>query len=74
MIGFLLKLIWGNWQGIRHHRIFHKSNIAKNRVLIVVAGPLDAHALAGAIDVLKGEAHARRYARKKTPLLKEDAA
>lgn len=76
MIGFILKLLFGDMEPgqIVKRRIFHKFDMAKNRVVIVVAGPLDAHTLAGAIDVLRGDAHARRYARKKTTLLKEDAA
>ena len=75
---FLMRLFFRHMKAgqIEHKRIFHKSNVAKNRVVIVVAGPLDAHTLAGAIDVLRGDAHARRYARKKTPLFegKEAAA
>lgn len=76
MIGFILRLLFGDMTPgqIIKRRIFDKSNMAKNRTIIVVAGPLDAHTLAGALEVLRGDAHARRYARKKTPLLKEDAA
>lgn len=76
MIGILLKLLFGSMEPgqIEHRRMFNKYDPAKNRTVIVVAGPLDAHTLEGAKEVLRGAAHARRYARKKTPLLKEDAA
>ena len=73
----LLKLLFGSMQPgqVRHKRFFHRYDMAKNRVVIAVAGPLDAHCLADAIKVLKGEAHARSYPQRKTPVCgKEDAA
>lgn len=67
MIRLLLKLLFGNMQSgqIEHRRIFHKFDMAKNRTIIIVAGPLDAHRLEGAKEVLKGESHARRFAKRK---------
>jgi len=78
MIGFILNRIFRNMipGEPRHKRIFHPTNMAKNVTVIVYPGPLDAHRLAGAMEVLSGKAHARHYASKKAPLFegKEVAA
>jgi hypothetical protein len=67
MIGLLMRLLFGDMQlgQIVKKRLFHKSDMAKNRTIIVVAGPLDAHKLKGAIEVLNGKAHARAFPNKK---------
>jgi hypothetical protein len=63
MIGLLMKLLFGDMLTgqVEHRRIFHRYDMAKNRTIIVVAGPLDARRLEGAKEVLGGKAHARKY-------------
>jgi hypothetical protein len=78
MITLILKLIFGSMQPgeVTHRRIFNRFDPARNVTILVAAGPLDAHRLAGAMEVLRGKAHARHYAQKRTPLFegKEAAA
>lgn len=72
MISFILKLLFGNTDPdftsgrepvIR--RFPSKTDPARDRTVIVVAGPLDARRLAGALKILKGTHHARRRVGKK---------
>lgn len=76
MIGFLLKSIFGSMEPgqITCRRFFNRSDMAKNRTVIVISGPLDPHVLAGAQAVLKGESHARTFPRKKGRVKKEGEA
>jgi hypothetical protein len=63
MIGLLMKLLFGDMLTgqVEHRRIFHRYDMAKNRTIIVVAGPLAPGVLSGALEVLKGNSHARRF-------------
>lgn len=65
MIGFLLKIIFGSMEPEKpvYQRFFDNFSPAKHRTVIVVAGPLDAHRLDGALEILKGTAHARTFPR-----------
>ena len=65
MIAFLLESIFGSMEPgqITCRRFFNRSDMAMNRTVIVVAGPLDAHRLDGALEILKGTAHARTFPR-----------
>lgn len=78
MLSFILNHLFRNMipGEPRYKRIFHPTNMAKNVTVIVYPGPLDAHRLAGAMEVLSGKAHARHYAQKRNPLFegKEAAA
>lgn len=78
MITLFLKLIFGSMKPgqVEHRRIFNKYDPRKNRTILLIAGPLDAHTLEGAKEVLRGAAHARAYPKKRTPLFegKEAAA
>jgi hypothetical protein len=78
MITLILKLIFGSMQPgeVTHRRIFNRFDPARNVTILVAAGPLDAHTLEGAKEVLRGTAHARAYPKKRTPLFegKEAAA
>lgn len=78
MLSFILDRIFRNMipGEPRHKRIFHPTNMAKNVTVIVYPGPLDAHRLAGAMEVLKGDKYAQSYRQKKAPLFegKEVAA
>ena len=67
MIGFMLKLIFGDMEPgqIVCRRFFNRTDMAKNRTVIVISGPLDPHVLAGAQAVLKGESHARIFPKRK---------
>lgn len=67
MIGFLLKSIFGSMEPDKpvYQRFFDNFSPAKHRTVIVVAGPLDAHRLDGALKILKGTHHARRRVGKK---------
>jgi hypothetical protein len=67
MIGLILNILFRNMVPgePRHRRIFHPGNSEKDLTVIVCPGQLDAHRLAGALEILSGHAHARRYARKK---------
>ena len=67
MIGFLLKTIFGSMEPgqIVCRRFFNRTDMAKNRTIIVISGPLDPHVLAGAKAVLKGESHARTFPKRK---------
>lgn len=59
MTGLLLKLFFG--KGVNYKRFFNRSNPDLNRTVIVVQGDLRPAQLAGALRVLKGEAHARAF-------------
>ncbi len=67
MLSFIFNRIFRNMVAgePRYKRIFDPTNPMRNLTVIVCPGPLDAHRLAGAIDVLTGKAHARTYPRKK---------
>ena len=67
MIGFIMKSIFGSMEPDKpvYQRFFDNFSPARNRTVIVVAGPLDAHRLDGALEILKGTAHARTFPRKK---------
>jgi hypothetical protein len=78
MILHFLRLLFGSHVAgiVTHHRYFHRYDAARNMTVLVCYGPLDATRLAGAMEVLRGKAHARHYAQKKAPLFegKEAAA
>ena len=76
MIGFLLKSIFGSMEPDKpvYQRFFDNFSPARNRTVIVVAGPLDARRLDGALAILKGTAHARTFPRKKGRVKKEGEA
>ncbi len=66
---WLLRKLFGNCDPgvVKHERFFHQCDMAKNMTVIICYGPLDAHRLEGAKEVLAGKAHARIFPRKKTP-------
>jgi hypothetical protein len=70
MIHFLLSTIFGNMQPgqIVCKRFFHPHNMAKNKTVIIISGPLDPHVLASAQAVLEGKAHSRTFPKKKAPV------
>ena len=67
MIGFLLKSIFGSMEPDKpvYQRFFDNFSPARNRTVIVVAGPLDARRLDGVLKILKGTHHTRRRVGKK---------
>lgn len=67
MITLFLKLIFGTMKPgqVEHRRVFNKYDPRKNMTILLIAGPLDAHTLEGAMEVLRGKAHARHYSRGK---------
>ena len=65
MIRFLLKLLLGRISGIQAYRITHKHDRKKDMMIIVCEGHVDSDRAQGAVDILSGKAHARRFAKKK---------